>query len=142
MILFVLNTKIWLEELSFGSNFGNRRAIYIFKIQKVWIEQKSNRSNGSRNIAKSLKISFGFIFVSLRVFGSKISESRFPLYTFQTKISHFTRSQVLVYRNFADGRTDRHFSKKFSFFLLIKNIYTCLYLSRLFFKFQPNSDQS
>ena len=41
-----------------------------------------------------------------------------------------------------DGRTDRHFSKKFSFFFLIKNIYTCLYLSRLFFKFHPHSDQS
>ena len=39
-----------------------------------------------------------------------------------------------------DGRTDRHFSKKFYFFLLIKNIYTCLYLSRLFFKFRPHSD--
>ena len=28
-----------------------------------------------------------------------------------------------------------------SFFFLIKNIYTCPYLSRLFFKFHPHSDQ-
>ena len=27
LLLFNLNTKIWLEELSFGSNFGNLRAI-------------------------------------------------------------------------------------------------------------------
>ena len=51
----------------------------------------------------------------------------------------FTRSWVLVYITFAhgrtDGRTDKHFSKKLYFFLLIKNIYTCLYLSRLFFIF-------
>ena len=37
----------------------------------------------------------------------------------------------------ADGRMDRHFLKKFYFFLLIKNIYTYLYLSRLFLKFHP-----
>ena len=145
-----MNTKKWLEELSFGSNFGNLRAIeskfwqfwfpvYIFQIKKPhsiifirsWVSVyitlfESISSNGSRDIAKSLKISFGSSFVSLRAFGSKFWQFRFPVYTFQTM----------------DGRTDRHFSKKFSFFLLIKNIYTCLYLSRLFLKFHPHSDQS
>ena len=64
-------------------------------------------SNGFRDIAKSLKISFGFIFVSLCAFGSKISEFWFPLYTFQTKKPHsiiITSSQVLVYTNFADEK--------------------------------------
>ena len=44
-------------------------------------------------------------------------------------ISTFQRKQV--------KKTDRHFLKKFYFFLLIKNIYKCLYLSRLFMKFHP-----
>ena len=63
---------------SFGSNFGNIRAVgsnrfwcyflvHTFKIKKV----ESISSNGSRDIAKSLKISFGSSFVSLRAFGSK-----------------------------------------------------------------------
>ena len=60
----------------------------------------------------------------------------------------FVRSLVLVHKfrgpteGRTDRRTDRYFSKKFSFFFLIKNIYTRLYLSRLFFKFHPHSDQS
>ena len=87
-----MNTKIWLEELSFGSNFGNLRAIgfnrvwcyflvHTFKIKKF----ESISSNGSRDIAKSLKISFGSSFVNLRAFGSKFWQFRFPVYTFQTK---------------------------------------------------------
>ena len=97
-----MNTKIWLEELSFGSNFGN-----------------------------------------LRAFGSKFWQFLFPVYTFQTKITAldylypFLSFSVHNFCARTDGRSDRHFSKKFSFFLLIKNIYTCLYLSRLFLKFHP-----
>ena len=148
-----MNTKIWLEELSFGSNFGNLRAIgsnrvwcyllvHTFKIKKF----ESISSNGSRDIAKSLKISFGSSFVSLRAFGSK-SQFRFPVYTFQTKqtaldyLYPFLSFSVHKFCARTDGRRDRHFSKKFSFFFLINNIYTCLYLSRLFFKFHPHSDQ-
>ena len=131
---------------TFGSNFGNLLAIgfnrcwcyflvHTFKIKKF----ESISSNGSRDIAKSLKI---------RAFGSKFWQFRFPVYTFQTKPHSIisTRSWVLVYITFAHGRTDvrtdRRLSKKFSFFFLIKNIYTCLYLSRLFLKFHPHSDQS
>ena len=139
-----MSTKIRLEELSFGSNFGNIRVfgsnrfwcyflVHTFKIKKF----KSISLNGSRDIAKSLKISFGSSFVNLRAFGSFDSQ-----YTpFKQKKPHSiisTRSWVLVYITFAHGRTDRHFSKKFYFYLLIKNI--CLYLSRLFFKFHPHSD--
>ena len=69
-----MSTKIWLEELSFGSNFGNLSAIgsnplwcyflvHTFQIKKF----ESISSNGSRDIAKSLKISFGSSFVSLCV---------------------------------------------------------------------------
>ena len=149
-----MNTKIWLEELSLGSNFGNLRAIgsnrfwcyflvHTFKIKKF----ESISSNGFRDIAKSLKISFGSSFVNLRAFESKFWQFRFPVYTFQTK----NKPHSIIFiryvsvHNFCartDGRTDRHFSKKFSCFLLIKNIYTCLYLSRVFLKFYPHSDQS
>ena len=147
-----MNTKIWLDEVSFGFNFAKLRAIgstrywwyflvHIFKIKKF----KSISSNGSRDIAESLKMSFGSSFISLRAFRWKFWQFRLTVYTLQTKKPHsiiFIRSWVLVYIIFAHGRTDRHFSKKFSFFFLIKNIYTCRYLSRLFFKFHAHSDQS
>ena len=143
-----MNTKIWLEELSFGSNFGNLRAfgsnrfwcyflVHTFKIKKF----ESISSNGSRDIAKSLKISFGSSFVNLRAFGSKVWQFRFPVYTFQTKktaldyLYPFLSFSVHNFCARTDGRTDRHFSKKFSFFFLIKNIYTCLYLSKLVYLF-------
>ena len=134
-----MTTKILLEELSFGSNFGILRAIGF---NRVWcyflvsiVKIKKHRID---SISWSLRVSI----VVLRAFGSKC---RFPVDTFQTKKPHSiisTRSWVLVYITFAHGRTDRHFLKKFYFFLLIKNIYTCLYLSRLFLKFHPHSDQS
>ena len=93
-------------------------------------------SNGSRYIAKSLKSSFGSSFVTLRAFW----QLRFPVYTFQTKktaldyLYPFLSFRVHTFC----ARTDRHFSKKFSFVFLIKNIHTCLYLSQLFFKFHKN----
>ena len=149
-----MNTTIWLEELSFGSNFGNLRAIgpnrvgcyflvHNFKIKMF----ESITSNGSRDMVKSLKILFSYSFVSLRAFGSKFWQFRFPVYTFQTKtaLDYLYPFLSFTVHNFCartDGRTVRHFLKKFYFFLLIKNIYTCLYLSLLFFKFHPNSDQS
>ena len=140
-----MNTKIWLEELSFGSNFENLRAIasnrcwcyflvHTFKIKKF----ESISSNGSRNIAKWLKISFGSSSVSLRAFGSTFWHSRhiylyIPFKQKKPRSIIFTRSWVWVYITFAHGRTD-------SLFWKIKNIYTCLYLSRLFFKlnFEPS----
>ena len=114
-----MNTKIWLEELSFGSNIGNLCAIgsnrfwcyflvHTFKIKKVW----SISSNGSRDIAKSLKISFGASFVSLRAFGSKFWQFRFPVYTFQTKktaldcLFPFLSFSVHNFCARTDGRTD------------------------------------
>ena len=121
-----MNTKIWLEELSLGSNFGNLRAfgsnrvwcyflVHTFKIKKF----ESISSNGSRDIAKSLKISFGSNFGNLRAFGSKFWQFRFPVYTFQINSIICTRSWVLVYITFAHGRTDGRtdiFRKSFLFF--------------------------
>ena len=74
-------------------------------------------SNGSRDIAKSLKTSFGSSFVSFCAFGSKFWQFRFSVYTFQTKKLHsiiFTPSWVLVYITFTNGRTDI-FRKSFIF---------------------------
>ena len=122
-----MNTKIWLEELSFGSNFGNLRAIgsnrfwcyflvHTFKIKKF----ESISSNGSRDIAKSLKISFGSSFVNLRAFGSKFWQFRFPVYTFQTKetaldcLYSFLSFSVHNFCARTDGRTDI-FRKSFLF---------------------------
>ena len=143
-----MNTKIWLEELTFGSNFGNLRAfgsnrfwcyflVHTFKIKKF----ESISSNGSRDTAKSLKISFGYSFVSLRAFGLKFSQFRFRVHIFQTALVYLYPFLSFSVHNFC-ARTDGYFSKKFSFFLLIKNIYICLYLSKLFFKFHPHTDQS
>ena len=77
---------------------------------------ESISSIGSRDIAKSLKIAFSSSFVSLCAFGSKFWQFRFPtaldyLYPFLSFSVHnfFART---------DGRTDRHFLKKFYFFLL------------------------
>ena len=112
--LFNLNTKIWLEELSFGSNFGNLRAIgsnrcwcyflvHTFKIKKF----DSISSNGSRDIAKSLKISFGSSFVNLLAFGSKFWQFRFPVYTFQTKktaLDYLYPFLSFSVHNFTDGQ--------------------------------------
>ena len=129
-----MSTKIWLEELSLGSNFGNRAfgsnriwcyfLVHTFKIKKPG----AISSIWSRNTEKPIKIPFGTNFVSLRAFGSIFWQFRFPVYSFQTKNSIIsTRSWVLVHITFAHGRTDRHFSKKYSFLLLIKNI--CIYMS-------------
>ena len=67
----------------------------------------------SRDMAKSLKISFGFILVSFRAFWS---EFRFPLYTFQTKKTafnyHYPFSSFSVHK--FCGRTDI-FRKSFLF---------------------------
>ena len=94
-------------------------------------------SIGSRYIEKSLKLSCRFTFVSLRAIGMKFCRHRFPAYTFPHAII-FVRCQVLVYRSSADRRADgRTLAKSFCFRLLIKNIYTCPYLSRIFLMLQP-----
>ena len=91
--------------------------VHTFKIKKF----ESISSNGSRDIAKSLKISFGSSFVSLRAFGSKFWQFRFPVYTFQTKktaldyLYPFLSFSVHNFCARTDGRTDI-FWKSFIFF--------------------------
>ena len=80
-----------------------RKTFIRFQLRKKF---ESISSNDFRDIAKSLKISFGVIFVSLREFGSKVSIP--SIHLSNKKKPHsiiFTRSQVLVYTNFADGQT-------------------------------------
>ena len=97
-----MNTNIWLEELLFSSNIGNLRAIgsnrvWCYILFHIFKTIESISSNSSRDIAKSLKISFWSSFVSLRAFGSKFRQFRFPVYIFQTKEPHsiiFTRSDI------------------------------------------------
>ena len=115
-----MNTKIWLEELSFGSNFGSLRAIGSNGVLCYFLVHTFKvKMNGSRDIAKSLKISFGSSFVSLRAFGSQL---RFPVYTFQTKknaldyLYPFLSFSVYNFCARTDGRTDRHFFEKVLFF--------------------------
>ena len=123
VISFELFHLIWPEGnfRAFGSNrIWCYFLVHTFKIKKF----ESISSNGSRDIGKSLKISFDSQYTPCK--------QKKP----HSIIS--TRSWVLVYI-----RTDRQtFLKKFYFFLLIKNIYTCLYLSRLFLKFHTHYDQS
>ena len=95
--------------------------VRTFKIKRF----ESISSNGSRDIAKSLKISFGSSFVNLRALGSKFWQFRFPVYTFQTNktaldyLYPFLSFSVHNFCTRTDGRTDI-FWKSFIFFLLIK----------------------
>ena len=76
---------------------------HTFKIKKDRSEKKNDRIV-SRDIAKSLKMSFGFNFVTLRAIGI---DSRYT--PFIQKKPHaiiFIRSQVIGHRNFAYIRTD------------------------------------
>ena len=104
---------------------------FTFKINKLWIDFIKRFPRYSKVVKnKSIKLC-KFSCVRVEIFAV----------SFQTKPHSiiFTRSWVLMYITFAhgrtEGRTNRHFLKKFYFFLFIKNIYTCL--SRLFFKFHP-----
>ena len=136
-----MNTKIWLEELSFGSNFGNLRAIgssrvwwyflvHIFKIKKF----ESISSNSSRDIAKSLKIAFDSNFVSLCPFGSKFWQFRFPAFDYLYPLLSFSVHNFCAW---TAERSDRYF-RKFSFSSWSR-IYICMYVHvyRLFLKFHP-----
>ena len=139
-----MNNKILLEELSCGSNFGTLRAIgsnrfwcyllvHTFKIKNRF---ESILSNGSRDIAKSLKISFGSSFVSFRNFDSQYT-------SFKQKKLHsiiFTRSSGLVYTTFADGRTNgQTFSEKVLFFPPDQE-YICMSISiSIIFQISPPS---
>ena len=130
-----MNTKIWLEELSFGPNFGNLHPIgssrvwwyflaHIFKINKVWIDF-------IKRFPRYSKVGINFIRLFLRKSSCvpvQISEFRFPLYAAFNYLYPF-----LIFSVHKFCVTD--IFRKFSFFLLLKNIYRCLYLSRLFFKF-------
>ena len=107
-----MNTKIWLEELSFGSNFGNLRAIgsnrfwcyflvHTFKIKKVWIDFIKRFPS---------KVVKNFIRLYLR----KPSCVRVEILAVSIPSTHLSnkktaldyRSWVLVYITFAHGRTD------------------------------------
>ena len=82
--------------------------VHIFKIKKVWIDFK--------RFPRYSKVVQNFTRFYLRK-----SSCFFALCTFQTKRPHSiisTRSQVLVYTNFSDGRTDGRtdiFRKSFLF---------------------------
>ena len=92
---------------------------------------ESISSNSSRDIAKSLKISFGSSFVSLRAFRSKLAVSIPSIHLSKKNKPHSIisiRSWVLVYITFAHGRTDI-FWKSFIFFSWLRiyiHVYTYL----------------
>ena len=119
-----MNTKIWLEEDSFGFNFGNLRAIgssrvwwyflvHIFKIKII----ESISSNGSRDIAKSFKISFGSNFVSVLVAIISVSITSIYLLNKKTALDYLYPFFSFSVHNFCvltDGQT---FFEKVFFFL-------------------------
>ena len=137
-----MNIQIWLEELSYGSNFGNLRAIGSNRVWYYFLVHTFKINRFRQTFPESLKIWFGCSFVSLRAFGFRSFDSQYtPFKQKKTALDYLYPFLSFSVHDFC-GRADRHFLKKFYFFLLIKNIYTCLYLSRLFFKFHPHSDQS
>ena len=80
----------------------------------------------------------------LRAFGLTFSLFRFMVYTLLTKkialnyLYPFSSFRNQKFCRQIDGRTvGRTFAKSFCFCYLVKNIYTCPYLSRLFLKFHP-----
>ena len=150
-----MSTKIWLEELSFGFNFGNLRA---FGSNRVWSYflvhtfkiRKSISSNGSRDIAKSLKISFGSSFVNLRAFWLKFAVSipSIHLSNKKTALDYLYPFLSFSVHNFcartdgrSTGRTDI-FRKSFPFSFWSRiyiHVYTYL---DYFSNFITHSDQS
>ena len=114
-----MNTKIRLEELSFGSNFGNLRAfgsnrfwcyflVHTFKIKKVWIDF-------IKRFPRYSKVVKTFMRLSLR----KPSCVRVEILAVSIPSIHLSkRSWVLVYITFAHARTDgQTFFEKVFFFL-------------------------
>ena len=108
---------------------------------------ESISSNGSRDIAKSLKIAFDSSFVSLRAFGSKFWQFWFPVYTFQTKkttLDYFYPFLSYSVHNFCartDEQMDIHFLKKF-FFSSWSGIYIHVYTYLDYFSNFSPCDQS
>ena len=134
-----MNTKIWVEELSFGSNFGNFRVIGF---SRIWWYFLVHIFDFIKRFPRYSKVVKNFILFYLHKSSCDRIHFDSRYVPFKEKKTHYLYpfSSFSVHK--FCGRPDKHFSKKFSFFLLIKNIYTCLYLPRLFFKFHPHSVQS
>ena len=120
-----MNTKIWLEELSFGPNFGNLHPIgssrvwwyflaHIFKIKKVWIDF-------IKRFPRYSKVGINFIRLFLRKSSCvpvQISEFRFPLYAAFNYLYPFSSFSVYKFCGRTDRQTDWHsFLEKVLFFL-------------------------
>ena len=124
-----MNTKLWLEELLFGYNFGNLRAIgssrfwcyflvHTFQIKKLWIDFTKRFPKYSKVVKNFIRLQlrkFLCVRIEIRCFDSQYT-------AFKPKKPHsiiFTRCWVLVYVTFAHGRTDwrkgRHFWNSFIF---------------------------
>ena len=74
-----------------------------FKIKKV----RAGFISRSLCYRKTLKIAFGFNFVSLRAFGSKLWQYWFPVYSFQTKQTELDDLYTFVtFSGKFCGRTD------------------------------------
>ena len=111
-------------KISFSFNFGDWLLVHTFKIKKFELIS----SNSSRDIAKSLKISFGSSFVS-------------PVYTFQTKktaldyLYPFLSFSVHNFCARTDGQT--FFEKVFFFLSDQEYIYMSIPISIIFWNFTP-----
>ena len=124
--LFGLDTKIWWKVLSFGCNFGHLRAIgpnrlwcyfmvHIFQIKN----SGSILSIGSWNIARSLKISFGFNVREIlagSISGIHLSNKKKIACNYLYPFSSYRTQKFCVHTN------RRILTKSFGFFFLIKNI--------------------
>ena len=141
-------TKSTFIRLQFRESSCDRVQSYLMLFSSSYIYNKKSTDRFYQwgpewDIAKSLKISFGFNFVSLPAILVKFWRDRWPVYTFQPKKNVLAiiliRFQILGKESYADRQTadGRTLAKSFCFCFLIKNIYTCLYLSRLFLNLHP-----
>ena len=126
--LFNLNTNKWLEELSFGSNFGNLRAIgsnqfYCYFLVHLFPRYSKVVKNFIRlQLRKSSCVRIEIFAVSIP--SIHLSNKKATLNYLYRFLSFSVHNFCARTDGLMDGRTDRHFLKKFYFFLLIKNIYT------------------
>ena len=118
----------------FGSSGWKLYSVNNFRIDTKWDIQNFGILTSSRVIASGLKISFGYIFVSIRVFEilrSLDTTTYIQLYHEKNRMRiSITVLEISCAQNM---RTDRRtLAKSVSFLFLIKNIYTFPYLSCVF----------
>ena len=109
--MLYLNTKIWRKGLSLGSNFRNIRAFW------------------------TIRVSCYFLIHAFQI--KMIVFWKLPINTFPNRSIISIRFFSYSVESFAEGRTYEYWLNSYIFYFLIKNVFTCPYLSLLFHILHP-----